>query len=410
MTEIFLRSTRHIEEYDSVQTRFEKAVLNTGNYFFEEAVARQMPYLEVAYSLQELPSRINRLVLSMSNFISPASDLSGWCEELESRKIDQIVMIGAGAQAWKFDQRIELQPSTRRFLDLLADKSETIGVRGHFTAEVLDGFGIRNIVVIGCPTAFWHHVPHIRDYSPTDLSCPRLAIHVTPSGHFRESVGALLCHGLEHGADYVVQSEAWMMPYIFPDEAEDLKAKYKTEIHSKYYTYGHVDITRFEDWARARTKIFFGIEPWIDAMKGYDFVYGGRFHGNMAAIMAGVPALNMPSDTRTREMIEFLNLPHMPLEDFRAEIKIGELVAKADFSLFATTYPILRENYISFLTQNGLQFGKRRATQSERVKERSVQAFRDLLAQAPGSIEIVGADTIERELALRLRPDPALKL
>ena len=98
MTEIFVRSTRQIEEGDSVQTRFDKAVLNTGNYFFEEAVARQMPYLDVAYSLEALPPRINRLVLSMSNFISPAADLSGWCEELESRKIDQIVMIGAGTQ------------------------------------------------------------------------------------------------------------------------------------------------------------------------------------------------------------------------------------------------------------------------------------------------------------------------
>lgn len=405
MTEIFVRSTRHIEEGDSVQTRFEKAVLNTGNYFFEEAVERQMPYLEVAYSLEELPQRINRLVLSMSNFISPASDLSGWCEELESRKIDQIVMIGAGAQAWTLDERIELQPPTRRFLDLLADKSETIGVRGYFTAEVLDGFGIRNVDVIGCPTAFWHHIPHVKEYAPADLSAPRLAVHVTPSGHFRESVGAVLRHGIEHGADYVVQSEAWMMPYILP-EAADLRERYNTELHSRYYTYGHVDLPRFEEWARARTRIFFGMEPWIDAMRGYDLVYGGRFHGNMAAIMAGVPALNMPSDTRTREMIEFLNLPHMPLGEFHAEMEVGELASMADFSLFATTYPLLRDNYISFLARNGLHFGKRRSTQSERAKERSAKAFRDLLARAPTSVEVVGTDAIERELALRLRPDP----
>lgn len=406
MTEIFVRSTRHIEERDSVQTRFEKAVLNTGNYFFEEAVERQMPYLEVAYSLEELPPRINRLVLSMSNFISPASDLSGWCEELESRKIDQIVMIGAGAQAWTLDERIELQPPTRRFLDLLADKSETIGVRGYFTAEVLDGFGIRNVDVIGCPTAFWHHIPHVKEYAPADLRAPRLAIHVTPSGHFRNSVGALFRHGIEHEADYVVQSEAWMMPYLLPESAAELRAKYKTEVHSMYYTYGHVDLSRFEEWARVRTKIFFGMEPWIDAMGGYDLVYGGRFHGNMAAIMAGVPALNMPSDTRTREMIEFLNLPHIPLEEFNAKMEVSEIASMADFSLFNTTYPLLRDNYISFLTQNGLQFGKRRSTQSERVKERSVKGFKDLLARTPTSVEAVGADIVERELALRLRSNP----
>ena len=196
------------------------------------------------------------------------------------------------------------------------------------------------------------------------------------------------------------------MSYLLPEAAAELRLKYKTDVHSTYYTYGHVDLSRFEEWARVHTKIYFGMEPWIDAMRGYDLVYGGRFHGNMAAIMAGVPALNMPSDTRTREMIEFLNLPHIPLEEFNAEMDVSEIAYRADFSLFNTTYPLLRDNYISFLTQNGLQFGKRRATQSERVKERSVKGFKDLLARSPTSVEAVGADIVERELALRLRPDP----
>jgi hypothetical protein len=391
---------------DPVQARFDAAVYNTGNYFFEEAVASHLPYLEIHNTLEGLPQRINRLVLSMSNFISPAADLTGWCEALESRKIDQMVMIGAGAQAWRYDEKIELRPETRRFLELLADKSVSIGVRGFYTAEILNDYGIKNVDVIGCPTAFWNDFPNVRPFTKTEADKPRLAMHVTPSGHFRDATAALFKHGLEHNADYVIQSEGWMMPYILPEAAEALREQYNTATHSRYYTYDVLPLDQFEAWMKEHARIYFGMTSWIDAMKDYDFVYGARFHGNMAAIMAGTPALNMPFDTRTREMVEFLSLPHIPLETFHAGMPLQELAAHADFSLFHATYPLLRENYISFLARNGLEFGKQPQDQATRVKARYVQALRNLTETIGSKSDNIRTDVFEREIALRMRNEP----
>jgi len=397
VTEIFLRSTRHSYPSDPVQKRFEAAVYNTGNYFFEEAVASHMPYLEVHNTLEGLPQNITRLVLSMSNFISPAADLTGWCEELESRKIDQMVMIGAGAQAYRYDDGIELKKETRRFLDLLSHKSISIGVRGFYTAEILNDFGIKNIEVIGCPTAFWNDFPDVRPFNGSASGEPRLAIHCTPDGNFRDAVGALFKHGFEYRADYIVQSEGWMMPYILPD-MPSLREQYETDTHSRYYTHGYLSHDQFESWMRGHAQIYFGMTSWIEAMKGYDFVYGSRFHGNMAAIMAGTPALNMPFDTRTREMVEYLNLPHIPLEDFRAGFSLEELAGYADFSLFKASYPLLRERYISFLSRNGLEFGRKIESRAQRVK----QNYLDHLEQIASQID-VPPSLLEREAKLRRR-------
>jgi hypothetical protein len=400
VTEIFLRSTRQSYPSDPVQRRFEAAVYNTGNYFFEEAVASHMPYLEIHNSLEGLPQNITRLVLSMSNFISPAADLTGWCEELESRKIDQMVMIGAGAQAYRYDDIIELRPETRRFLDLLADKSVSIGVRGFYTAEILNGYGIKNIEVIGCPTAFWNEFPRVRSFSTDASTRARLAIHCTPDGNFRDAIGALFKHGFEHQADYVVQSEAWMMPYILP-EVPGLRDQYDTNGHSRYYTYEYLPHDEFERWMGERARIYFGMSAWIEAMKDYDLVYGARFHGNMAAIMAGTPALNMPFDTRTREMVEYLNLPHIPLEQFRSDMPLDEIANLADYSHFQAVYPILRQRYVDFLARNGLAFGQIPESSVDRIKRQTSEDLKRLCWQAKCDVPP------EREAALRMRDEPS---
>lgn len=96
------------------------------------------------------------------------------------------------------------------------------------------------------------------------------------------------------------------------------------------------------------------MEEWLTRLSRYDFVYGSRFHGNMAAIQVGVSALNMPFDTRTREMCEYLNLPMLPLLEFHAGMPVEELRQMADFTLFSQTYPAKLQNYRSFLERNGL--------------------------------------------------------
>ncbi|NNC24956.1 hypothetical protein HKX41_12500, partial [Salinisphaera sp. USBA-960] len=53
----------------SERERLEASVRNTGNFSFEDAVARQLDDYRVLHDIEALPADAETLVLSMSNFI-----------------------------------------------------------------------------------------------------------------------------------------------------------------------------------------------------------------------------------------------------------------------------------------------------------------------------------------------------
>ena len=348
---VFLRTTGTAPAGAPVAQRLDACVRNTGNYFFEESLLRQLPGVQVCNGLDALPRQISTLVLSMSNFISPTTDLGYLHDALHRRRIGQVVMVGAGAQAYDYGDSIRLTEGTRRFLHYVADHSRTIGVRGCYTADVLRRLGIRNVDVIGCPSAFWAgSAPRLHsDALPVH---PRVAVHSTPVGHYRDKVSALMAHGMRHGADYIMQSEAWMMPLLGAGGDPALLRE-----NLLFYAHPECDPARLQSWLQGHVRVFFGMEQWLGHIGGYDFVYGSRFHGNMAAIQAGVPALNMPFDTRTRELCEHLNLPMLPLAEFHAGIPLERLRELADFTLYERTYPDRLGRYAAFLSRNGVAHG-----------------------------------------------------
>lgn len=394
---ILLRSTTPTSSLLPIADRFNAAVHNTGNFFFEEALQGHLEDIQVCRSWSDLPHSVERLVLSFSNFISGHTDLGWIYDQLAERDISNIVMIGAGAQADDYSDEINLKPGTMKFLKLLAERSTTIGVRGDFTAEILNRMGIKNVEVIGCPTAFWAENSPIRKNDRVE----RLAVHCTPTGHFRDSIGALFAHGVEHGAQYIIQSEVWMMQFLLA-EMEDTEAN----DHARYFCTGAgIAPETLKEWIRSHGKVYFDIREWIDAMRDLDFVYGSRFHGNMAAIQAGTPALNMVFDTRTRELCEYLNLPHIPLEQFHRGVSLSHLMDLADFTLYEATFAKRRQSYCEFLARNGLTMrgSKTSAAHGSRARERSAQR---LLADIQTTHLPVGAGS--REIALRARLDRPL--
>ena len=68
-------------------------------------------------------------------------------------------------------------------------------------------------------------------------------------------------------------------------------------------------------WAAKHARVFFDVEDWLKAMKGYDFVLGNRFHGCMVALQCDVPAVVICHDTRTEDMCQFLAMPFVSIVD-----------------------------------------------------------------------------------------------
>jgi len=343
----FLRTVPQVRDTTlSTRERLSATVHNTGNYFFEEAVSRHLSQATTVWDIEDVPEGA-RLVLSMSNFLSPYTDLGWFAESLEARGVEQIVMIGAGAQADSYAHPVELTAGTRRFVSLLAERSTSIGVRGYFTADVLARHGIQNVDVIGCPSIFLLNDRRFAVHQKAHpVGRPRTAVHCTPQGYHRDAVAHLLSFAVAHADAYIAQSEPQL---LFDEESAESLAFFL-----QYYNDGTYPPEVLGDWLRGHVRWYFDFDSWVDAMGAFDFSLGSRFHGNMAAILAGVPALNLVFDSRTRELCEYLNLPYAFLKDFDGRESPAALYAAADYGVFNATFAGKYDAYRAFLETNGL--------------------------------------------------------
>ena len=81
-------------------------------------------------------------------------------EVLQRLKIP-VIAFGIGAQA-PVKGKLELSEETKTVLRLIADSTASLGVRGAYSAEVLWDLGIKNVRIVGCPTAFRDNDPDLR--------------------------------------------------------------------------------------------------------------------------------------------------------------------------------------------------------------------------------------------------------
>jgi hypothetical protein len=94
---------------------------------------------------------------------------------------------------------------------------------------------------------------------------------------------------------------------------------------------------------------------WIDELRGYDFAYGTRIHGNVAALLAGTPSVVLTHDSRTLELCRYFDIPHRPLTELGADTDPRELYEDADFSAMLKGHGERFERIIAFLDRNGLE-------------------------------------------------------
>jgi hypothetical protein len=386
--------------------RLQATARNTGNLLYETSLNSHLSGVEVVWEYHKLPQNIDCLVVALSNVLNPFCDLSDLTEAIETRRVRQVAVVGIGAQADDWEEEISLPPATERFLRIASERSVTIGARGDFTAELLYSWGIRNVDVIGCPSAFDAKADKPPITKPELPWAPKIAIHATMTGVFRDKVSMLLAHGHRHGADYIVQSEDWLMPLLEgPDlEHDDIE-------HLLYFAVPFMSYHVLRDWLARHGRVFFDADAFRVGMSGYDFVYGMRFHGNMAALRSGIPALNLVFDTRTRELCEYLCLPTIELSRFSSDVPLSELYDQADFALFNATYGLKRQRYIAFLERQGLSHGLKAVAGPSSPGSNSPAAMADVVTMSSLSRMLTDAreagyrgDRLLHEIRARIAP------
>lgn len=332
----------------SFARRFEATFYNTGNILYFDALKKHIPSAVPVYGWEDLADPCELAIISMANFINPHTDVTAEAETLRKSKVEKIVLIGCGAQASSYDESFMLRPDTKNFLSIISERSKSIGVRGEYTAELLNRNGFKNVRVIGCPSFFASGsvAPQLRRVE----SPKKIAFGATPSGDYRHCIKELYSYGMSTDAVYITQAESELLG-LFSDQPSEEQLR-DVEFFTNYYCPASSSPEQFKNWLKSKTKMFFELDHWHEFMSDRDLYLGTRIHGSVAAVQSGCPALTLVIDSRTRELCEFFNYPFLDFERFDARVDVNLYYEAADFTNFEVTYRQRLENYVEFLSEN----------------------------------------------------------
>ena len=99
------------------------------------------------------------------------------------------------------------------------------------------------------------------------------------------------------------------------------------------------------------------IPPWLAFMKTRTFSLGTRIHGNIAALLAGVPAVVIVHDARTQEIVRYHEIPHVSADAITEESSAADLFASADVAAANAGAAMRFGRYKEFLEKSGLDHG-----------------------------------------------------
>lgn len=335
---------------------------NTGNLLFTNAVWRQIdgPKERINFSFDpaDLNARLSALVIPAANWLSATVDFSALADLVEQLEIP-VILIGLGAQDQGYSGHIDIPEGTQRFVRAVAKRSHSISVRGAYSQSILNGLGIENTTITGCPSLYMEfhgfHTftnPRVRPerglIHATRYSARHRAYADKPSVHRQ-----LFRFAFAQKLDILFQSE--------PEELSLLMASSDQPEIDKTTQQNLCDIYKAPSWQALNAYIlehgrtYLDVDTWARALQHYDYVLGTRLHGTIMALNSGTPAVLIHHDSRTREMCEFAGIPCLPADRFKPSPKdIRRQIESADYQTYFKTRQNNRTRYLSFLHSNKL--------------------------------------------------------
>lgn len=294
-----------------------------------------------------------------SNWINEDMNWERAAEVLPKLKIP-IIAFGVGAQA-PAKGKIELSPESLRIWRLIGDCSVSLGVRGAYTAQVLWDIGIRNVRIVGCPTAFRNNNPDLRIDLPPLESVKNVGFTV------RREVSSAYSPDIER---YLTRHRDAIKAMA---RRFDIRLMMQGEVEEKLLMWGsdeqkntawqwfktHPSLGKWfmdeEMEELYRTKLFYS-----DAVSGYeslvrekDLVLGFRLHGNLMALSNAVPSIYFNYDSRTMEFSETFAIPSYNVYSDK-EFVLEDFWDQSLFERFNCAYHLRYREMREFLQENGL--------------------------------------------------------
>lgn len=298
--------------------------------------------------IDRINNEFDHFVLPLANSLRPSfkDGLARLTTVIEKLKIP-VTVVGVGAQLPRSGDWTaisdDVHSGVKRFASAVLDRSASIGVRGEITSNYLRwlGFNDDQIDVIGCPSMFDNgRAPEVSKATNTLDISSRLAINVdhrVPNSHRALSLN----YEQYDDVIFVSQNQAEAGLLMWGNEIKDYPKALPGDIHHPIYAEGRIRF--FQDPA-----------PWIEFMKSRDFVFGTRLHGTIAGLLAGTPSILLTHDSRTQELADYHQLPHLPIAQNLDFLRAEDLYERTDLAPLNEARSQNFDRYISFIEKNRL--------------------------------------------------------
>jgi hypothetical protein len=347
------------------QTGYNTGNMMIGNGLFNatESVVKQYHPGFGVLSPAEFDECFDVVFIPASNFVRNGEDLQAQYDYFSKTKA-QFFMFGLGSQV-SADEPISLQPGTDKFLRLVAERSGSIGVRGAGTAELLLSLGIHNVDIVGCPS--------LMDF-PNNLTSRRISSvqaetriatnysnnvrrHSFCATNFADIESLVFKAFMRPNSFYILQNEASEMEILQhhgeSEHADSVAAAVQQASRQFGVDCESAEVRRFFNF---NMRMFFDVQAWISCLRTMDFSIGSRFHGNVAALLAGIPAFFIAHDNRTLELCEFFSLPHVKVNSRYSPLSVEEMIELTDYDDFFARLPLVFAHWKTYLARNNLAF------------------------------------------------------
>lgn len=338
---------------------------NIGNMLFPASVSRALlcedTVIDTVNTLRKYSGehvrRINEtydcLILPFANAFrfSFLKELNAITDLVSQLKIPCIVVgVGIQAKKRKAEKQAELDEAVSRFMKAVLAKSRMVGLRGEITAEYLSTLGFRaerDFTVIGCPSMYmWGKMlpeMEVKELTPDSFVSMNSKIQLPQKFHdfmYRSSASLPNFH---YVAQVIEEIRQMYMGTAYPaDFVKKIPEHFPVDFtHPVYQSGKGISFTNFPSW--------------LEYLRGKDFSFGSRIHGNIASILAGTPCFIVVSDERIKELVTYHHIPHLLMDDLTTDTRIFDLYEKADFSAIQKHHKQKFLHYLDFLRRNGLQ-------------------------------------------------------
>ncbi|GKQ37219.1 hypothetical protein ALMP_37580 [Streptomyces sp. A012304] len=334
---------------------------NSGNLIFSDAAHKILttPNAEVfsngmrtdVNAAGQINEEYDAFVVPLANAFRPSFE--GSLQRL-TRLIGKlripVVVLGVGAQmgvTYAPGRLKAMEPSVRAFCSAVLERSPSIGVRGEFTEKYLNEMGFKDVEVIGCPSMFLHghRLPVEKRAAALDRTS-RIAVN---GSHTAGKGGGLhrvitRAHQRYPNLLYVGQNitDARQLHWRDVNSAAGLITEMPTHPDHPMYREGKV-------------RVYVDPVTWMDELREFDYSFGSRIHGNIAALLAGTPATVLAFDSRTLELCRYFEIPHKLLSEVPEDLDPADLYEKADFSALTGNHKERFDRFTTFLDRHGLE-------------------------------------------------------